>query len=388
MRKPAESMKLFFVVVVVTVARLILPAYGWSQRLPVVLAHPVSAKPESKQARYARLDQYAQHLPEAQATTLEKLAASLGTQAHSDEDKARLIFAWLTYHIAYDAGLLSSDTTQYYRRCLPEHVLKSRKAICQGYADLFTELATRMKLRASTVVGHARTWADTGDLLTVANGHAWNAYQIAGTWHLADATWGAGGTLTDTNKFQQQFKPFWFDTPPAQMLFSHLPDSATWQLVLPTVTAAIYQNWPYIAPGWFQLVSGESMRHALGTNLGQLDSLPEVQSSSLGIRLIQAPKSGKLIANQPIKFIFSVPAGVEMFIVTDTSRVPLQAVGCCWQAIITPTAGNVWVLAQRKDDFTTSVNLLKYRIVLASSPNRWSKHSRNASYGEAAYLRP
>lgn len=155
------------------------------------MARPLAAKPETKQARYARLDQYAQHLPEAQAATLEKLAASLASQARTDDDKARLIFAWLAYHVAYDITLSADDTTHYYQRCMPGYVLQNRKAVCTGYADLFTELATRMKLPARTVSGHGRTWSDTGNLLDTANGHAWNAYKIAGTWHLADATWGA-----------------------------------------------------------------------------------------------------------------------------------------------------------------------------------------------------
>jgi len=350
-------------------------------------ARLVTAKPESKQARYARLDQYAQHLPASQAITLEKLAVSLTAQARTDDDKARLIFTWLAYHIAYDATLSVGDTTHYYRRCMPEYVLQNRKAVCQGYADLFTDLATRMKLPARTITGYARTSADTGNLLSLGNGHGWNGYQIAGVWHLADATWGAGGTL-NTNEFQQQFEPFWFDTPPAQFIFSHLPDSASWQLLPIPVTVAAYQTWPYVAPEWFSLASGEGMRKALPTSAKPANRLPLIKRGSYGVKLIQAPQSGELVANQPVKFVFSVPTGVEMSIVTDSSSVPLRVAGNYWQATITPVAGAIRVLVQRKDDFTTAINLLTYTIVPQPLRPRPASPGRAPSPTKEVYLRP
>jgi hypothetical protein len=58
----------------------------------------------SRQAHYARLDHLARQLPEAHAATLDHLAAALAGQARSADDKARLIFAWIAYHVAYDVA--------------------------------------------------------------------------------------------------------------------------------------------------------------------------------------------------------------------------------------------------------------------------------------------
>ncbi|MGI4833194.1 MAG: transglutaminase domain-containing protein [Janthinobacterium lividum] len=199
-------MKLLLVAIIA--AELLLPARGWGQRSPVTLVRPATAAPETKQARYVQLDQYARYLPEIQSTTLEKLAVNLAAYAHTDDDKARLIFAWLAYHVAYDNTYPSGDITQYYCRCKPAFVLQSRKAICMGYADLFTDLATRMKLEAVTVTGHGHNSSATGNVLAEVHGHGWNAYRIASAWHLADATWGAGGTSTETNEFEYRFELF------------------------------------------------------------------------------------------------------------------------------------------------------------------------------------
>ncbi|RZJ57105.1 MAG: hypothetical protein EOO55_04060 [Hymenobacter sp.] len=370
----------------VMIAGLLLPAYGWGQRV----IHPLAVKPETKQARYARLDQYAQHLPEAQAATLEKLAASLASQAHTDDDKARLIFAWLAYHIAYDATLSVSDTTHYYRRCAPDYVLQYRKAVCQGYADLFTELATHMKLLAHTITGHSRTWSDTGNLLGAANGHAWNTYQIAGSWHLADATWGAGGTLTTTNEFQQQFEPFWFDTPPTQLIFSHLPDSTAWQMLPTFITLNAFQTWPYVEPAWFQLVNGASLIQTLGTSKVPVSNLPKVTISNAAfkVRIVQVPLHRELVAGQPVKFIFQAPAEVELSAELDTGSLIMKNNGHYHQATITPTNGRINISAWHKTD-TTFICALQYEVIPTPRQKRLQPgQHRPAIADSVVYLRP
>jgi transglutaminase-like putative cysteine protease len=369
-----------------TVVGLLLSTYSWGRRV----ARPLAIKAEIKQARYARLDQYARYLPEAQAVTLEKLAAGLASQARTDDDKARLIFAWLAYHVAYDATLSVDDTTHFYHRCAPDYVLQHRKAVCQGYADLFTDLATRMKLPARTIMGHGRTWSDTGNLLGAANGHAWNTYQIAGIWHFADATWGAGGTLTTTNEFQQKFEPFWFDTPPTQLIFSHLPDSTAWQMLPKFVTPNTFQAWPYVEPAWFQLINATSLIQSLGAPKTHVSSLPKVTitNNTFKVRIIQVPLHHELIAGQPVKFIFQAPAEVELSAELDTSSVIMKPDGRYHQATIIPTTGHINISAWHKTD-TTFICALQYEVVPAPRQKRLQPgQHRPTTADSVVYLRP
>lgn len=346
-------------------AIILLPIWGWGQRRPATGLDVTPPKAETVQARYARLDQYAQHLPDTQAATLDKLAASLNTQAHSDDDKARLIFAWLTHHIAYDMAYLVGDTTRRYR-LTPKCVLQSRKAICQGYADLFTALATRMKLEANTVTGHGRDEDTVGDVLNEAGGHAWNVYRIAGTWHLADATWGTGGTLVGTDEFVWQFEPFWFDTPPSQMIFTHLPDSIAWQLLPIPVTRATFQRWPYVKPTWFQLVRGVDLLRAFEKSKATAQRLPtiEIMQHIPAVWLVQAPLCGELVAGQPITFAFLAPDEVEMTIEMDTCAMSLKPSGLYRQATVIPTVGriniSIWYKANK-----TIISSLQYDVLPA-----------------------
>lgn len=268
-------------------------------------------------------------------------------------------------------------------------MLGSRKAICQGYADLFTDLATHMKLDAFTVTGQARDWLTTSNnVMDKAHGHAWNAYRVVGTWHLADATWGAGGLSFGSEEFEQKFKPFWFDVSPAKAIFYHLPTDNAWQLLPTPITPTAFQNWPYVEYDWFQLVSGESMRKALANSIGQRGDFPEIQPNAHHVQLVQAPRYGELVAGKPVKFVFSLPAGIEMAVETDTSRVPFQAVGAYWQATVTPTAGNIWVSVESKDNDSSSYNILKYNIVPALRQRKLQPgEHRKVVADSVAYLR-
>ena len=167
-------------------------------------------------ARYNKLDRFARELPELQATTMSQLPRSLAVAAHSDDDKAQLIFAWLAYHVAYDTDYLQGNRS---RGCSPTEVLRNRRAICQGYADLFTTLARLMQVPAHTVTGYARTSAR--DAKPQEPNHAWNVYLANGTWHLADATW-AAGSVSSAYRFAPKYDPLWFDTLRYRLLRYHV----------------------------------------------------------------------------------------------------------------------------------------------------------------------
>ncbi|MGI4870722.1 MAG: transglutaminase domain-containing protein [Janthinobacterium lividum] len=365
----------------------LIPAWGWGQRR-VVQLRPAPAKAETKETRYARLDQYARQLPETQATTLEKLATSLAAQARSDDDKARLIFAWLTHHIAYDVAYLHGDTTSLYT---PEAVLRSRKAICQGYADLFTDLATRMKLEAHTVSGHAYNWLTTGNPLNTTNGHAWNAYRIAGTWHLADATWGAGSMSLGSEEFEPKFKPYWFDLPSSQAIFTHLPDSITWQLLPSPVTIAAFRSWPYVEPVWFQLISSASLIRAFEVAKGAVRNLPtvevETEAGGVPVQLVQVPLQPELVAGRPVRFVFQAPSSVRLTVDLYNKLVELQPNGVYQQATVIPAGDQLTVRAWHKADSTT-IFLLQYQVIPALRPKRLQPgEHRKVPADSVVYLR-
>ncbi len=216
---------------VVLTERISNPVAGNPQILPLTESDP--------------LDKLAASL-DYRGSSVEELAKILTPLASTESGKARLAYAWITQHIAYDVEALKRD-----RRELDlstTGVLTSRMTICSGYANLYQSLAKAMGLKSVIVEGYAK-----GPSYLVGQdkdiNHAWNGVKIDGTWYLLDATWGAGAIEND--QFVAKFNPYYFATPPDQLIYSHFPAESHWQL-LPTVyTRAAFDQFPDISARFF-----------------------------------------------------------------------------------------------------------------------------------------
>ncbi|GAA4347311.1 hypothetical protein GCM10023185_02320 [Hymenobacter saemangeumensis] len=346
----------------------LLPAVGRSQALPT--------------AGYASLDRFARELPDAQAATVTQLAASLAAQACTDEEKARLIFAWLATHVAYDTAFLRGETGPGHT---PAQVLAGRRAICQGYADLFTALATAMQLPARTVSGYGRTSDQPDPLAGKAPNHAWNVYQAGGTWHLADATWGAG-SVDDKLAFTQGFNPFWFDTPPAAAIFSHLPTEPKWQLLPQPATSAEFRGWGCVSSVWFELgLDGTYLRRVLAPR-GRFRAgpLPEVFATPYPVGLVRVPRRARLVSGEPVEFVFRAPPGVELSLEMDWRSVPFRDSAGYRRAFFVADvrdAKKIGVVIGQKNDAHSRKYLLRYSVEPAA------RAAQLASADTTGYLR-
>jgi transglutaminase/protease-like cytokinesis protein 3 len=98
----------------------------------------------------------------------------------------RSIYAWIVYNIRYDHRLAASPKR---KKVSLKTILKTRKAVCAGYADLLGAMCKLAGIESEVVTGYSRcynfghrrpfSWSD----------HAWNAVKLGGNWYLLDATW-------------------------------------------------------------------------------------------------------------------------------------------------------------------------------------------------------
>lgn len=314
--------------------------------------------------RYRRLDRFARELPEAQAATVAQLARSLAGAAHSDEDKARLIFAWLAYHVAYDTDYLQGNRSNGYS---PTAVLRNRRAICQGYADLFTTLARLMQVPAHTVTGYARTSAT--DALPQEPNHAWNVYLASGTWHLADATW-AAGSVSSAYQFATKFTPLWFDTTPAAFVFSHVPQDSTRQLLKAPVRVEQIYRWPFVAHELLSRgVSGTALLRALSrSRQADAGGLPACFPSPFEAQLEQVPLRAELEPRRAVVFRFSMPDDTEIAIENGGRTQVLQANGAFREGTLRPEPGPLRVLLWSRKSSYWRYSLLQYHVAPVLPP--------------------
>lgn len=219
---------------------------------------PSSVSTAPPAGRWARIDAHAAEAPESAAATPETLASYLAGPARTDEEKARAIFRWIAAHIDYDLeaarrGGVSGGG---------EEALASRVAVCGGFSDLYATLARAAGLEVASIEGWARGMGyAVGDPVSGPPNHAWNAVRVGGRWMLVDSTWGAGA-LDETGVYRRRFEPWYFDPPPSELLFTHFPKDAAWQLASGPISREGFARLPYLRSTFFarglELVSPDS----------------------------------------------------------------------------------------------------------------------------------
>lgn len=114
---------------------------------------------------------------QTQETEEERLAREVVNQiihaGMSDFEKVITIHDWLTFNIDYDFTYSNYDVAS---------TLKTRKAVCQGYALTFEMMAEMAGLEAAFISGSANNGSGY-------DSHAWNRVKVNGTWYNLDATW-------------------------------------------------------------------------------------------------------------------------------------------------------------------------------------------------------
>lgn len=102
--------------------------------------------------------------------------------------------------------------------------------MCEGYAGLFTALASKAGLESMVIGGHGKglgfeAVAPGAPLPPEkATGHAWNVVKIDdGQWKLIDCCWGAGHVSGWGNPYQRAFHPVHFVSSNEEFGRSHFP---------------------------------------------------------------------------------------------------------------------------------------------------------------------
>lgn len=198
--------------------------------------------------QFTTIDAYARACPANAKSSLEAVATYLRKATRTDLEKARSIYVWLAANISYDSKAYNLDS---YGDQSPEGVLKSKKAVCAGFAELYTALGARMGLEIKTIIGYAKGYGfNEGDRL-VATDHAWNAIRIDNQWRLFDATWGEGyGTegehcqLICIKRFEEQ----WFNVDPEKFVFTHFAANPLDNFLGLKFTLRAYEKLPRYTP--------------------------------------------------------------------------------------------------------------------------------------------
>lgn len=173
-------------------------------------------------------DIQAAKFPRESVPSLDWLANQLVAPFPSPTDKARVIFTWLHHNISYDVVAFFNNKVQ---PSTPASTLATGLAVCEGYAGLFTTIATKAGLESIVIGGHGKGYGHStpspgAPVPPQSSGHAWNAVKIDnGEWKLIDPCWGAGNVSGKGQPYNRQFSPSHFTKSNEDFGLTHFPNN-------------------------------------------------------------------------------------------------------------------------------------------------------------------
>lgn len=211
----------------------------------------------SQDSTFIKISKVVDTLPKTYTTSYKVLARKLCDSLKNEEEKAKAIALWIAKNIDYDVKMYEKG---HFKKQKSSEVLKKRKAICEGYSNLFKDMCEQVGVRAYVVTGYSKAGNyEPGDIL-VREDHAWNAVQINGKWYLVDLTWAAGNIelkprmfkrylsvylgfpFKEKRKFVEKTNYKYLFAEPSFLIVDHLPVNDWWQLMQHTVPVEVFEK--------------------------------------------------------------------------------------------------------------------------------------------------
>jgi len=321
----------------------------------VLPVEPTPSPPTTVTTRgsYAAVDAYALQAPTEAEASIVSLAKYLHGAGKSERERARAIYRWITDRIAYDTESFFSGQRQDQS---PGSTLQRRKAVCEGYSQLFLDLCNRGAIKAAKVRGYSKGFGYSPAVPITKVTHAWNAVRVEGQWCLLDSTWGAGSVAD--RQFQKTFKEFYFLTPPDQMIFTHLPEDPQWQLRRQTLSLAEFNSRPRIGTDLFGMgVTVEAIEWSISEPSFR-EPVKSFKGSAERARVISIPLTKHLRVGQEYRFEIRAEQAEGFVFVQGNQFIPLKLKDGVFNGTIRPAPGPLHLGAKLK------VNDKGYSVIL------------------------
>lgn len=271
--------------------------------LLLVLFTVVNAAPSQiVRSPFNVIDAYMRNCPSASERSIEDIATYINRSARTDLEKARAVYVWMTDNISYNDAEFNSGN---FGDNSAENVLRTRTAVCAGFADLFKEIAVKTGIEAITIIGYAKGYGySEGDSFDETN-HAWNAVKINGAWKIYDATWGQGSAMEDSRgrmKSSKKFDDQWFNVDPKLTIFTHLAEIPYENFLPQNISLTEFERLPDFQPKVFQfgLFSADELLAQVKTKKAY--NLPEMHAVPLSFQFVNAPKTSSIKLKERISF--------------------------------------------------------------------------------------
>lgn len=210
---------------------------------------------------FSLVDYKALSIPAAITNSTKGIADYIGQHFTGEKEKSRAIYKWVTTNIQYSTDSMYSINWGGNPESKITEALRRKKGVCENYAAIFTDIATRCGLQSFVISGYTKQ-------LGIINktGHSWCAVNIEKEWLLCDPTWDAGFNAD----------AHWFLISPAAFIETHMPFDPLWQLLeQPISDEDFYRGRSHSSKDKSYFNVADSVKSFL-----QLDSLRRLESSA------------------------------------------------------------------------------------------------------------
>jgi len=160
--------------------------------------------------------------------------------------KVKAIHDWICDNIVYDTETAFERAN---RRQDYISVLRTKLAVCAGYANLFNQMCELASIESTGITGYSKGFGYTGKIGSSPD-HDWNAVKINNKWYLVDVTWDAG--FIDQKTFVRKYSTSYLFLDSRSFLYSHLPFIGKYQFHAPSLTKEQFVNEPFIGGVFFR----------------------------------------------------------------------------------------------------------------------------------------
>lgn len=235
--------------------------------MPLLLLVPAFSAAQGDSKAFSKIDAYTRQIKTYKDPG--DLAHKLVKPYTTELQKVRSIFFWIADNISYDvkefhacdsgaykgfsmdtneAGTLSGD--RYYNYQVVQHVLKTKKGICDGYSRLFKTLCDSAGIKSEMVIGMGKNSSSYIGIFD--SNHAWNSVMIDKKWYLLDACWASGSCDDSVLVFTKGFDPFYFLTDPKKFSYDHFPDNKSQFYMDRPPTKEQFISYPMVYPKYHE----------------------------------------------------------------------------------------------------------------------------------------
>ena len=177
------------------------------------------------------------------------LAEKINETTQDDFERVKLAHDVICLLVSYDAKNFWANT-------VPDqdwqNVVKTKTAVCEGYANLFQRFCEELKIPSKKVTGYARgVGTDIMSENPKDSNHAWNIVQLEDCWYLVDCTWDSG--YMSGKKSVQSYTTDWLFLKPEHFIYTHFPEDAKNQLIQTPLSNTEFTVLPDFRPKLFEV---------------------------------------------------------------------------------------------------------------------------------------